>query len=131
MQCRENLEVHQLYRQSLAEFVKSNGLLQRLAQNENLPPLEYLASSFVPECQPRETYRAWLVRQLGTTLRVSLRADDVLGFEGTGTGRHILRYLAQATFEPADEAWIEHAFGRRPEVLQTWQEAQARLRIAA
>ncbi|MCX7008345.1 MAG: hypothetical protein NTY53_14040, partial [Kiritimatiellaeota bacterium] len=65
MQCHENLEVHHLYHLSLAEFVQMNGLLKRLSRNENLPPLEYLASSFVPECRPGESYHAWLIRQLG------------------------------------------------------------------
>lgn len=131
MQCHESLEVHHLYHLSLPEFVQSNGLLKRLSRNENLPPLEYLASSFVPECRPGESYRAWLIRQLGTTLRANLRADDVLGFDGTGTGRHTKRYLAVVTFDAADEAWIERTFGKRQDVLLTWQEAQARLRLAA
>ena len=131
MQCHESLEVHHLYHQSLAEFVQTNGLLKRLARNETLPPLEYLASSFVPDCRPGETYRNWLIRQLGATLRANLRADDVLGFDGSGTGRHTKRYMAMVTFDAADEAWIERTFGKRLDVRQTWQEAQARLRLAA
>jgi len=130
MQCHETLEVHQLYHLPLAEFVNTNGLLKRLTRHENLPPLDYLASCFAPECQPRETYCAWLIRQTGATLRANLRADDVLGFDGTGTGRHTLRYLAQVTFDAADERWIVHTFGKRPDVVQTWQE-QTRLRIAS
>jgi hypothetical protein len=131
MQCHESLEVHHLYHLSLAEFVQTNGLLKRLARNETLPPLEYLASSFVPECRPGETYRSWLIRQLGTTLRANLRADAVLGFDGTGTGRHTKRYLAMVTFDAADEVWVERTFGKRQDVLLTWQEAQSRLRLAA
>ena len=131
MQCHESLEVHHLYHLSLAEFVQSNGLLRRLSRNESLPPLEYLASSFVPECRPGETYRNWLIRQFGSTLRGNLRADDVLGFDGTGTGRHTKRYLAVVTFDAADEAGIERTFGKRRDVLETWQEAQARIRITA
>jgi hypothetical protein len=131
MQCHESLEVHHLYHLSLAEFVQTNGLLKRLARNENLPPLEYLASCCVPDCRPGETYRNWLIRQLGATLRANLRADDVLGFDGTGTGRHTKRYLAVVTFDAADEAWIERTFGKRQDVLQTWQEAQVRLQLAA
>jgi len=131
MQCHESLEVHHLYHQPLSEFVKANGLLKRLARNENLPPLEYLASSFVPECRVGESYRAWLLRQLGTTLRANLRADDVLGFDGSGTGRHTKRYLAVVTLDAADEDWVERTFGKRQDVLLTWQEAQARLRLTA
>ena len=131
MQCHESLEVHHLNSLSLAEFVQTNGLLKRLARNETLPPLEYLASSFVPECRPGETYHAWLSRQFGATLRANLRADDVLGFDGSGTGRHTKRYLAMVTFDAADEVWIERTFGKRLDVRQTWQEAQARLRLAA
>ena len=131
MQCHESLEVHHLNSLSLAEFVQTNGLLKRLARNETLPPLEYLASSFVPECRPGETYHAWLIRQFGATLRANLRADDVLGFDGSGTGRHTKRYLAMVTFDAADEVWIERTFGKRLDVRQTWQEAQARLRLAA
>ena len=131
MQCHESLEVHHLYSLSLPEFVQTNGLLKRLARNETLPPLEYLASSFVPDCRPGETYRSWLIRQLGATLRGNLRADDVLGFDGSGTGRHTKRYMAMVTFDAADEAWIERTFGKRQDVLLTWQEAQARLRLVA
>ncbi|MCX7008346.1 MAG: hypothetical protein NTY53_14045, partial [Kiritimatiellaeota bacterium] len=60
-----------------------------------------------------------------------LRADDVLGCDGTGIGRHTQRYLAKVTFDAADEAWIERTFGKRRDVLETWQEAQARIRITA
>jgi len=131
MQCHESLEVHHLNHLSLAEFVLTNGLLKRLARNETLPPLEYLACSFVPECRPGETYRNWLIRQLSATLRGNLRADDVLGFDGSGTGRHTKRYLVMVTFDAADESWIERTFGKRQDVQQTWQEAQARHRLAA
>ena len=85
----------------------------------------------MPECRPGENYRAWLIRQLGTTLRANLRADDVLGFDGSGTGRHTKRYLAVVTLDAADEDWIERTFGKRQDVLLTWQEAQARLRLTA
>ena len=85
----------------------------------------------MPECRPGETYHAWLIRQLGATLRGNLRADDVLGFDGSGTGRHTKRYLVMVTFDAADESWIERTFGKRLDVRQTWQEAQARLRLAA
>ena len=131
MQCHESLEVHHLYHQPLAEFVQSNGLLKRLASQAHLSPLQYLASGFVPDCRPGETYRPWLVRQLGALLRGNLRADNAVGFDGTGFGRHTKRYMATVAFDAADETWIAHTFGSQPDVQMTWRAARDRLRQAA
>ena len=91
MQCHESLEVHHLNHLSLAEFVQTNGLLKRLARNETLPPLEYLASSFVPECRPNETYRSWLIRQLSATLRGAITFENGVVQQGNFRDYPVLR----------------------------------------
>lgn len=131
MKCQENLEVHKLYCQSFAEFVLLNRLLKRLAGNEGLKPLEYLASCFVPECKPGEAYRAWLVRQVEATLRAGLCADGVIGLNGKDTGKHLIQYLEKVEFDQADADYIERTFGSIRDVQLVWQEAQARMGIAA
>jgi hypothetical protein len=131
MQHHEVVEIHKHQHQTVAEFIKHNRLLKRLAGNEGLKPLDYLASCFVPECRAGEGYREWLVRQLGDILRAGLRADGVVGLDGTGTGKHALGYIQSVEFEAADAAYIERVFGPIRDVLLVWQEAQARLRLAA
>ena len=131
MKYQENVEIHKHQRQTVAEFIRHNRLLRRLAGNEGLKPLEYLASCFVPECRPGENYRAWLVRQMGDILRAGLRADGVIGLDGSDTGKHVMGYIESVEFDHADGDYIERVFGPIRDVQLVWQEAQARGRIAA
>ena len=97
----------------IAEFLETNETVKQQAEGE--PPVDWIASQFLPDAGRDEGYGDWIARQVVQILETVLLSDTVQD------GRHVARKIAGVELSSEDENWLLRALGHHPEVLRVWR----------
>ena len=97
----------------IGEFLETNELVRRQAEGE--PPVDWLASQFLPDAGREEGYGDWIVRQVVQILETALLHDAMRD------GRHVARKVTGVELTAEDRAWLFQALGHHPAVLAVWR----------
>ena len=108
----------------LATFFQNDPTLRKLAADNAMEPLDFIASEFVAEIENGEQYPDWVFRQVRAAMETRLMADDILDLDDGQL--HIASRVMQAEFDEADRQWILDTFSSRADVQEVWKNAHAR-----
>ena len=125
MKTVEVVNIHRHRRLSIEELLATHATLCEQARKCGQTPVDYVATSFVPEVNPSEGYEAWVVRQVEDVLTTQLWRDRVIGF-AADTGTHVSAHVKRITFDPEDVQFIRETFAPREDVQEVWKAAHAR-----
>ena len=113
MQYTETITTRSRQTMPLAEFLETNETVKQQAEGE--PPIDWLASQFLPDADRDEGFQDWIARQVAQILETALLSDAV------PDGRHVARKITGVEIAAEDKKWLFQALGHHPEVLAVWR----------
>jgi hypothetical protein len=109
---------------TIAGFLAGHRLVGQQAGEDN--PVEWLAGEFLAAADNGEKFEDWTCRQVVEILNTALR-HDTIGPEGV----HACHAVYGAELDAEDREYLVRMLGNHPDVCRKWNEAQARVGIAA
>lgn len=111
----------------LEEFLFADLFVSEVCRQQDSSPGALILDHLVANCHEDERFEDWLCRQIREILAQHVQTDDWQGQPSAWVGTRTQCALDTVELNTDDRDWILIRYGKHPEVLAVWEEANRRV----